>query len=147
MTNAYAISALTTQRAKISGLTLDLEKELATHRASLLHIDATLRLLDPTIKIHRIRATHRAAERSGCFAPGEISQRCLEAVRDAGPAGVTVEDVALVALRDKGVEGDEDLRMDFVKRFHNAMSRLLGKGQIDRHGRARGVRWKARAAD
>jgi hypothetical protein len=145
MGNTFAITALVAQRSKISGLILDLEKELATHRASLMHLDATLKLLDPTIKIHKIRATHRAAERSGYFAPGELSQRCQEAIRDAGPDGVTVDDVVRAAMADKGLDpGDGPMRTDFIRRFHWAMGRLQRDQRIDRHGHGRGVRWRAR---
>lgn len=144
MGNSYAISTLVAQRAKISGLILDLEKDLANHRASLMHLDATLRLLDPAIKLHTVRAKHRAAERSSYFAPGELSERCKNAIREAGPNGVTVEDVVLIAMRDKGIEGDQALRTDFIRRFHWAMGRLLNDGRIQKFGYGRkGVRWKA----
>jgi len=144
MGNSYAISALVAQRAKIAGLILDLEKEVARHRATLIHLDATLKLLDPTIKLHVIRATHRAADRSSYFTPGEISERCRDAIREAGERGITVEDVVKVALRDKGIEGDQALRHDFIRRFHWAMGRLQRDGRIDRFGRGRRVRWRAR---
>lgn len=119
MANSYAISALTAQRAKISSLIIELERKLVeNHRASLLHIDCTFKLLDPTIKIHVIWTLGPTPKRSDYFGPGEITERCLNAVRTGGPNGCTVEDVALKAMADKGVSGDEAIRTDFIKRFH-----------------------------
>jgi hypothetical protein len=61
MVELLAAAALIDQNSKVAGLTLDTEWDLATHRAPLLPIDGTLKLLDPTIKIHAIRAKHRIA--------------------------------------------------------------------------------------
>src|SRR6266851_6910973 len=60
MGNSYAISALIDKRAEIAGLILDLERQVGIHRAALLHLDATLKLLDPTIKPtrHPSQASH-----------------------------------------------------------------------------------------
>jgi hypothetical protein len=65
MGDSYAISTLTTMRAKIAGLIIDLERQRSDCRASLMHIDAVLKLLDPTIKLSAIRAKGRMVDRSG----------------------------------------------------------------------------------
>jgi hypothetical protein len=96
---SYAISALSDKRAEIAGLILDLEKQVAGHRASLAHIDAVLHLLDPTIKPAAIRAKGRMAERSGYFDLGELSARCLDGAREAGEGGVSPDDLAVKAMR------------------------------------------------
>lgn len=54
-----------------------------------------LKLLDPTIKLHTIRAKGRMADRSGYFDLGEISARCLDGAREAGERGISPEDLAL----------------------------------------------------
>jgi hypothetical protein len=56
MGNSYAISALSDKRAEIAGKILDLERQLRVHRSELVHLDAALRLLDPSIKLSAIRA-------------------------------------------------------------------------------------------
>lgn len=144
--NSHAIATLIEKRAKLSGLIVDLERELAQHRASLTHLDATLKLLDPTIKLHHIRAKQPAASRSGYFNMGELSQRCKEGIREAGEQGVSAEELALKAMADKGIpEGDKELRMDFIRRFHWSLGRLQRDGRIDRLGYGRGVRWRQKA--
>jgi len=142
---AYVISGLTTKRAKIAGTILDLERQLADHRASLAHIDAVLKLLDPTIKLHTIRARGRMADRSGYFDLGEISARCLDGAREAGERGISPEDLALKAMADKGLpEGDQRIRTDFICRFHWALGRMQRAMKLDKIGRGKGVRWRLR---
>jgi hypothetical protein len=53
MKQDHLVSALVEKRADIASLMLGLEKRLSAHRAALVHLDATLKLLDPTIKICR----------------------------------------------------------------------------------------------
>jgi hypothetical protein len=144
MADTYAISTLTTKRAKIAGLILDLEKQLADYRASLAHIDAVLKLLDPTIKLSAIRAVGRMADRSGYFAVGELSARCLDGAREAGERGVSPDDLALKAMADKGLQGDQRIRTDFICRFHWALGRLQRGGKLDKIGHGKGVRWRLR---
>jgi hypothetical protein len=145
MGHSFAVNALLDKRARIAGSILELEKNLAEHRESLVHLDATLRLLEPDIKIKDIRVKHRTGERSRHFAGGEISKRCLDAIRIAGDAGVTAEELASSTMKDKGLDPAEGaLRSDFIRRFHWALGRLQRERRIDRIGHGRGVRWRGR---
>src|SRR6266851_6910972 len=49
---------------------------------------------------HVIRAKHRMADRSGYFALGELSARCLDAAREAGEKGVSPAEIAVKAMAD-----------------------------------------------
>jgi hypothetical protein len=139
------LESLIEKRAEIAGEVIELEKKLGSHRASLVHIDATLKLLDPDIRLSEIRAKRPMYARSGYFAPGELTRRCNDAARVAGPSGVSAEEVALVALRDKQLDpADETLRSDFIKRIHYAMDRLQRTQIMRRVGKGRGVRWALR---
>jgi hypothetical protein len=145
MNDKRLLESLIRKRAEIAGEILDLEKRLGTHRAALIHIDSTLKILDPDIQIAEIRATQPAFARSGYFAPGELTRRCNDAVRVAGLDGVSAEEVAIVALKDKALDpGDYLLRSDFIKRVHAAMDRLQRQRMIKRIGKGRGVRWALR---
>ena len=85
------------------------------------------------------------ADRSGYFAMGELSQRCQDAIREAGDKGITADELATATMRDKGLDaGDAPLRTDFIRRFHWALGRLQRDGRIDRLGHGRGVRWRTR---
>ena len=124
---------------------LDLERQVGIHRAALLHLDATLKLLDPTIKPHVIRAKHRMADRSGYFALGELAARCLDCAREAGERGVTPFEIADKTMRDKGLDpGDESIRANFMRRFHGTPARLQRDQRLDKIGHGKGVRWRVR---
>lgn len=143
--SSYAITALIAKRAEVAGLILDLERQAEQNRKLILHIDATLKALDPEIKLHTIRVKHRAAERSSYFAPGEIAGRCRDLLREAGARGITADDVTVKAMDDKGVgPGDEKIRRDFLKRFHWTLGRLVTNGDVVRIGYGKGVKWRLR---
>jgi hypothetical protein len=102
MGNSYAISALSDKRAEIVGKILDLERQLRVHRSELMHLDAAMTLLDPSIKPHSIRAKQPMADRSGHFAMGEISRRCYDGLRTGGEKGASPDEIALKAMADTG---------------------------------------------
>ena len=144
MKNEHLVKVLIEKRAEIAGIVEGLEREVAQHRAALIHLDSTLRLLDPSIKIGEIRSK-RMSRRSGYFAPGELSKSCLDAIRIAGDKGVSAEEVAVSMMAAKGIEQtDEILRTEFIKRIHNAMDRLHRSQVVRRVGRGLGVRWALR---
>jgi hypothetical protein len=47
MTELHVIAALRDKRSELAGMVTGLEQQLAEHRASLTHVDATMRLFDP----------------------------------------------------------------------------------------------------
>lgn len=142
----HAIAALIEKRAQIAGLILDLERQVADHRAALVHLDATIKLLDPTVQLQTIRAKHRMADRSGYFELGELSARAQDAVRLAGEAGVSPTELAIATLKDKGMDpNDTRLREDFMRRFHWTLGRLQRDGRVDKIGHGKGVRWRVRS--
>lgn len=145
MNDERLLDTLVDKRAEIAGEIMDLEKRLGTQRAALVHIDSVLKLLDPNIRLADIRAKRPMYARSGYFAPGELTRRCNDAARIAGPEGVSADEVATVALREKGLDaGDEHLRTDFIKRIHYAMDRLQRLRVMKRVGKGRGVRFALR---
>jgi len=146
MGTSHAISALTDKRAELAGAILDLERQLRIRRAELMHLDATLRLLDPSLEPRSIRAKHLMADRSGYFALGEISQRCMDGLREGGENGICPMELASRAMAEKNIDpGDEAMRRDFVRRFHWAISRIQRDGRADKIGTGKGVRWKVRS--
>jgi hypothetical protein len=145
MENEHLVKVLIEKRSEIATVILGLEKELGSHRASLVHIDATLKILSPGIKVAQIRSKRPAYARSGYFALRELSQRCQDAVRVSGTKGMSAEELAIQALKDKELDpSDEKLRSDFIKRFHSAMDRLHRTRVVRRIGGGLGVRWALR---
>jgi hypothetical protein len=57
---------------------------------------------------------------------GELSRRCNQALRDANSQPITVDMLAVAAMREEGLDlGDGELRQDIGRRFPWALARML----------------------
>lgn len=101
-----AVRALCGKRAEVAMQIAESERRTDQLRAELVHIDAVLRLFKPSLDPNDIPARKRRHVRSDYFAHGEISRRAYDAMRDGKiVAGV---DIAAVAIRDKGLDPEND---------------------------------------
>jgi hypothetical protein len=140
MAETHVITALVAKRSEIAGLIISLEKQIHTHQAALAHIDAALRLFDPSVKLAGLAPKRPPHARSPYFAQGEIADRCRKALRAGGE--VTSESVAVQAMKEKGLDPtDRKLRSDFVRRILWALQRMNQRGTLDKVGERAGVRW------
>jgi hypothetical protein len=95
----FAISALTRKRAELAGELRGLEARTAQLRADLLHLDATIRLLDPSAAPEAI-LPKRIVQRDDWFGPGELPRLVLDALRIAeGPMPVRALAEAIMLKR------------------------------------------------
>ena len=78
----YALSALKRKRATIASDIVQLERQLRHRRDSLVHVDATLKLLDPDTDPEAI-PTKRPVRRVKLFRQGELGRMILGALRNA----------------------------------------------------------------
>src|SRR6266404_3858373 len=100
--DSFIISGLKRKHAEILGIIADLERQLDQHRANLVHIDATLRLIAPEIDLEQIPVRHHAPKRSPYFGRGEITRTCLEAFRDTvGDGWLSADEIAVAAMNRK----------------------------------------------
>lgn len=67
MVDSIIIGALVSQQAEVGGIIADLEEQTPRRRADLAHINATLKLFDPTDTAETIRAKSVVNGRSGIF--------------------------------------------------------------------------------
>ena len=125
--DTFAIGALVRKRAELAGLVDRHRAELDAMVANLGHLDATLRLFDPGIRLDAIRpkAPRPAA------APGrpEITTRMvLDALRRAGePLGV--REIAARVLAEMGADaGDGKLLRAVAERVGEALRRQRAMG-------------------
>lgn len=143
MGEPHVVSALREKRAAISGVIVDLEKRIAQHRADLVHLDATLRLFAPELEPESIAPKKPAAARSHYFATGELARRCLDTLRVAEGRVIAAEEIAVAAMRDKGLDPeDRKIRSDFIQRVLNTLTALKGKGTVEKVGNGLGARWR-----
>jgi len=82
MAELHVMDALREKRSELMGLMSRLEQQLAQHRGSLTHLDATMRLFDPDMLS---QDTDPAPQRGrvSWFHPGECRRLIYDVLRDA----------------------------------------------------------------
>jgi hypothetical protein len=127
--DTFAIGALVRKRAELAGLVERHRAELAAMLANLGHLDATLRLFDPEIRLDAIRPkAPRAAAEPG--RPAITTRMVLDALRRAGePLGA--REIAARVLAGMGADaGDTKLVRDTVESSGRALRRQRAKGTV-----------------
>jgi hypothetical protein len=135
-----AVAALARKRSEIAGIIAELEKQLAAHRADLVHLDNALRLLNSPIPGEAIPARKPRPKNTGYFVHGELTRRIYEGLRDR-PEGVSAAELADAALADKQLD-DPAVRATFVTRFLVRLGNMALRGHVERVGSGQGVRWR-----
>ena len=121
----------------------DLEYRARRIRADIAHLDATIRLFEPKAKLGSSVPPKRTHERMQMFKGGEISRRCLDAIRLASEPIMTAE-IVDQTMADKGVDPDDEAsRREITARFRMALMRLAKEGVVRKTGRADSARWSA----
>ena len=92
MADPHVIGALRKKRSEMAGIVRGLEQQLVEGRASLTHLDATMRLFDPNLRPEEIRPRRRRTC-NAWFRPGECLRLIYDVLRDAREP-VTTRDVA-----------------------------------------------------
>ncbi|MDR3534147.1 MAG: hypothetical protein P4L90_26730 [Rhodopila sp.] len=140
MEDKHVASALAEKRARIAGIILGLEEQLRQARQDLAHIDASIRLFDPSLDVRKIKH-RRPATRNILFEHGEISRRCREALRDAHEP-LTAATIALCAMQDKKLDlSNAALRVKVNKSFLWALRQMYRDGSLERTGTGLRARW------
>lgn len=137
----YALSALVKRRAIIASEIVQLERQLKHRRESLIHVDATLRLLDPTIRTASI-PNKRVTKRVKLFRQGELGRLILDAIRKAPEGSVTTHDI-VTALLAFGGHG-EAARSAVAGRVRGNLAYLQRRGMVEKSGSMRESRWSLR---
>ncbi len=108
------LHALTRKRAEIAGQVEHNQRELRCLISELDHIDASIRIFDPSVDIGRIKSKP-VPPRHAAF-KGEVARLVFRMLHDAeGP--ITSRDIALRLLADRGLNPDDpQLNLTMVKR-------------------------------
>jgi predicted metal-dependent HD superfamily phosphohydrolase len=134
------VSALRRMRAKIAGEIEMHSREVDRLRATLIHIDATLRLFDPETDPNDIRAMRRYPQRKEWFARGEVTQRIYEAYRK--DSIIWPRQVARQAMADKGIsEADSKIAQEIIATFAHVAAYLTRRGKLVKIGGGADARW------
>jgi hypothetical protein len=106
MAEPHVICALRDKRSELAGMVNRLEQQLAQHRASLTHLDATMQLFDPDIRPDQFRPRQQRP-RSAWFRPGECLRLIHDVLRDARRP-VTTRALAERIMAAKGIPVADD---------------------------------------
>ena len=133
----YALSALRNKRASLASEIVQLKRQLRHRKESLGHVDATLRLLDPSVEIDAI-PNKRRPKRIKLFRQGELGRLILGVLRKAdGPVNTAAIAAGVLAAGGHG----EVARRTMAPRVRG-QPRLSGaarNGDQVRHRKGRGL--------
>lgn len=135
--NRYALAALKDKRATLAAEIVQLEQQIRHRKELLVHVDATLQLLDPSISIDAIPAK-RLRKRIKLFRQGELGRMILNALRIAERPLTTAE--VATALLEAGGHG-ESARPTVTPRVRGNLSYLARQGKVIKSGDRKGARW------
>lgn len=82
MAEPHVMDALRAKRSELSGIVNRLEQQIVQHRASLVHLDATMRLFDPDLAPEAISLRSQRS-RSAWFHPGKCLRLIDDVLREA----------------------------------------------------------------
>ena len=141
MAEPHVIGALRDTRSELAGMVMGLEQQLVQHRASLTHLDATMRLFDPELRPEEIRARQRRTC-NAWFRPGECLRLIYDVLRDVPQPMTTRELVERITDMKVILVRDDRQRALIQKTILASLSRA--KETIERIETAGGVRWQVR---
>jgi hypothetical protein len=133
----YALSALKRKRATIASEIAQLERQLRHLKESLLHVDATLKLLDPDADPEAI-PTKRPVKRIKLLRQGELGRMILGALRSA--AGELPTAAIVDAVLEAGGH-EEAARPAMAGRVRGNLAYLERRGVVLKSWTGRGATW------
>jgi len=143
MAEPHVIGALRDKRSELAGIVMSLEQQLVQRRASLTHLDATMRLFDPELRPEEIRPRNRRTCNTW-FRPGECLRLIYDVLRDA-PEPVTTPDLVERIIAMKSMLANDDRERALIQKTILA-SLSRAKATIERIETAGVVRWRVRQA-
>lgn len=135
--NRYALAALKKQRADMAGEIACLSSKILWLKSQLGHVDATLRLLDPSIDLKGLPVS-RPRKRIKLFRQGELGRLIVDALRRAGkPVGTHEVVTAVLAAGGHG----ESARAALAPRVRGNLAYLEKAGKVVKQGHGKEVHW------
>jgi len=137
MAESHVLSGLVAKRGELAGEVERHRGELHRLAEALSHVDATIRMFDPSYAVGAIAARTRGS-RHQCFGPGECQRLVLEVLRDAIEPLSSRALAQAVAAR-KGLEDRRDVLAAVQKSASAVLRRLVAKGVVRRQALADGT--------
>ena len=125
--NKYALSALTQRRGELTTEIANLERQLRHRKELKVHIDATLKLLNPDIDVDKIKGK-RVPKRVKLFRQGELGRMILDALRKAGGKPISTAEIVNDILAAGG--HGEGARRTVAGRVRSNLAYLERRGKV-----------------
>jgi hypothetical protein len=135
--NRYALAALKDKRASLASEIIQLERQIRHRKEALVHVDATLRLLDPDLHVEGI-PNKRSAKRIKLFRQGELGRLILGAIREAEKPLHASEIVS--AIIKAGGHGD-GARHALAQRVRTNLAYLSRNNKVSKQSSGRDASW------
>lgn len=134
----YALAALKNRRATIAAEIVQLERQLRHRKDMLVHVDATLQMLDPSIEVKAI-PNKRPPQRIRLFRQGELGRMIIDAIRrNGGEASMHQIVTALLAAGGHG----EEARQTVAPRARSNLAYQVRQGKVVKEGANAMARWR-----
>jgi len=136
--NRYALSALTRRRGELASEIVELERKLRHRKELLVHVDATLKLLDPSLEVDGIPNRH--PKRVKLFGQGQLGRLIRDALRVANGRPLSTAEIVehVIAAGGHGPEA----RKAVGPRVRGNMAYLVRHGAVAKVGEQREARWR-----
>lgn len=135
--NRYALAALKERRGLLAAEIASLMHQLQARKRTIAHVDATLKLLDPSVDVSKL-AKRRVVKRIRLFRQGELGRLILGALRDADRPLATHEIVDHVVAAGGHREG---ARKAMTGRVRGNLAYLERRSVVVRSGHGRATEW------
>jgi len=135
--NKYAFAALKSKRAELTGELKALDKQAKAIKKELAHLDATIRLFDPSFDPRTVKPAKAA--RIHLFKQGELGRLILDALRRADG-----EPLSTAAIADAVADaiGQPEARAIIARRVRANLAYMERRqGIVDKSGTREGARW------
>jgi hypothetical protein len=133
----YAIAALKERRAEIDGELEACRRRMETLTEAIVHLDASLVLLDPTYDAASVRPK-RPYRQARLFGGRKLTGLILDALRRAERPLTTQEVVSAITTEVTGGAGAPLV----TKRVGMGLARLARRGAVVRGGERRAATWR-----
>lgn len=135
--NQYAIAALKDRRATMAGEIETFKQGIRYRTDQLAHLDASLRLLDPSYRADTIAP--KRLRQVKLFGNGELNRLIIDALRRADGVTLSNLDIAKAIVETKGY-GHDSLPA-LARRVRANLSYLLRGGRVAKTGDRLTARW------
>lgn len=135
----YALAALKEKRGILASEIVQLERQLRHRKEMLVHVDATLQLLDPSLSTDEI-PNKRLPNRIKLFRQGELGRMIRDALRRADGKPLSTADI-VSHLIEVGGHGP-DARMALAQRVRGNLAYLRRRGIVERIEGGKEALWR-----